>query len=232
MNWNVGRPILIILLLLLDLLLINNIVQNEKQEVLGVKIKTEKTTKSPKPKISPPVLSFELANKKYPSLKPSAQPSPSLTPIPNPSSTPNPIPSETPKSSLSQSIGVSISSQASVQIKSSSNSLIDQINSFRSSKSMTPVSENTETCAFAKSRANEIVSNFNHDGFTGRVNSNSLPYPTYSSVAENIAMNSDANQVVPNWINSPGHAENLLKEVPFGCVRSNGNYFVFEAWKP
>ena len=122
--------------------------------------------------------------------------------------------------------------QASVQIKGSFSSLINQINSFRSSKGMSPVSENTETCAFAKTRADEIVSNFNHDGFTGRANSNSLPYPAYSSVAENIAMNGDSNQVVPGWINSPGHAENLLKDVPFGCVRNSGNYFAFEAWKP
>ncbi len=97
---------------------------------------------------------------------------------------------------------------------------------------MSQVSENTETCAFASARANEISSNFNHDGFTNRVNSNTLPYPTYSTVAENIAMNSDASQVVPGWINSPGHAENMLKDVPFGCVKNSGNYFAFEAWRP
>lgn len=204
--------------------------QNKKREVLGVKTRTEKIAKPPKPKLTPPFISIEIANKKYPGLKPTTFLTPSPSPTPTP--TPSPAPPETSKSNSAQSIGVSTSSQVSVQIKESPSSLINQINSFRSSMGMSPVSENTETCAFASTRASEIVSNFSHDGFTSRVNSNSLPYPAYSSVAENIAMNSDANQVVPGWINSPGHNENLLKDVPYGCVRNSGNYYAFEAWRP
>lgn len=112
------------------------------------------------------------------------------------------------------------------------NDLLQQINSFRSSKGLAHLTANSETCFFANLRSQEIISAFNHDGFRNRIDSKTLPYPSYSSVAENIAMNSDANQVVPGWINSPGHIENLLKDVPYGCVVSNGNYFVFEAWKP
>ncbi len=226
------------------MLLVNNIAVNKKQKVLGTKTTDEqKIIKKVNPKKSHPVLSFELANKKYPSLTPSLRPTPSLTPTPSgPEASPGRRPTITPGSSGNQTSAdgsVSISEpKASAQVKtinSSINSpfsLIQQINQYRSSKGMATVSENTETCAFASTRANEIISNFNHDGFTNRVNSNSLPYPSYSTVAENIAMNSDSNQVVPGWINSPGHAENLLKDVPYGCVGNSGINYVFEGWKP
>lgn len=110
--------------------------------------------------------------------------------------------------------------------------LLQQINDFRSGKGLAPLTANSETCFFANLRSQEIISSFNHDGFRNRIDSNTLPYPSYSSVAENIAMNSDPNAVVPGWINSPGHNENMSKDVPYGCVVSNGNYYVFEAWKP
>ena len=114
----------------------------------------------------------------------------------------------------------------------SASDLLQQINIFRSGKNLAALSANSETCFFANLRSQEIISNFNHDGFRNRIDSNSLPYPSYSLVTENIAMNSDPNQVVPGWINSPGHAENLLKDAPFGCVVGNGDYYVFEAWSP
>jgi uncharacterized protein YkwD len=110
--------------------------------------------------------------------------------------------------------------------------LLNQINSFRSSKGLPPLSTDGYTCGFAVLRANEIVNSFNHDGFKNRIDSKTLPYPSYSSVAENIAMNSDPNQVVPGWINSAGHNENMSKDVPHGCVGKSGDYYAFEAWKP
>ena len=109
---------------------------------------------------------------------------------------------------------------------------MNQINDFRSSKGLSPLSTDGYTCAFATLRAGEITGSFNHDGFTSRINSGSLPYPSYSNVAENIAMNSDQNAVVQGWIDSPGHNENMSKDVPYGCVGNSGNYFVFEAWRP
>lgn len=112
------------------------------------------------------------------------------------------------------------------------NDLLQQINSFRSSKGLAHLVANSETCFFADLRSQEIISSFNHDGFRNRIDSKTLPYPSYSSVAENIAYNSDSTQIVPGWINSPGHNENLLKDVPYGCVVGNGDYFVFEAWAP
>lgn len=144
--------------------------------------------------------------------------SPTPTPSPTPTLIPTPIPTIEPSP-------VYVSKKPTYD-------LLQQINNFRTSKGLTPLITNSETCFFANLRSQEIISSFNHDDFRSRIDSKTLPYPSYSTVAENIAMNSDPNQVVPGWINSPGHNENISKDVPFGCVVGNGNYYVFEAWKP
>ncbi len=106
------------------------------------------------------------------------------------------------------------------------------INDFRLRKGLAEVKPNTETCAFAKTRAGEIAQNFNHDGFTSRVNSKTLPYPSYHQVTENIAETTNYKQVVAMWIASPGHRDNLAKDTPFVCVELQGNYYVYEGWQP
>lgn len=110
--------------------------------------------------------------------------------------------------------------------------ILNEINNYRITNGLPPVETNTQTCTFAKIRAEEISKNFNHDGFKDRVNNNTLPYSSYSSVTENIAMNSNYKNVVQSWINSPGHAENMKKDTPFVCVYQYGNYFAYEGLKP
>jgi uncharacterized protein YkwD len=109
---------------------------------------------------------------------------------------------------------------------------ISQINAYRAQNGLGPVSANSETCTFAAIRAQEIASDFSHNGFTNRINSKTLPYSSYHEVTENIAMNSDASQIVTMWINSPGHAENMRKDTPYVCVAQSGNYFAYEGWHP
>ncbi len=168
-----------------------------------------------------------LEESNLPSLTPTLIPSPTPTPFGSPkptakAATPTPIP----KTKQHHDTDIH------VYPYKTTNDLLQQINSFRHEKGLGQLSANSEACFFASIRANEIITNFNHDGFRNRIDSKSLPYPSYSKVAENIAMNGDANEVIPGWINSQGHAENLLKDVPFGCVVGNGDYYVFEAWKP
>lgn len=88
------------------------------------------------------------------------------------------------------------------------------------------------SCDFAKLRAEEIAQNFNHDGFSNRINAKSLPYPSYHEVTENIAMTPDYKDVVSMWINSSGHAENMRRDTPLVCVERNGNYYAYEGWRP
>ena len=65
-------------------------------------------------------------------------------------------------------------------------------------------------------RAQEIVTNFSHDGF----------YDT-TAYAENIAMGSyDANVMVQAWYNSDGHRSNMLHGWAYGAIACYGNHWV------
>ena len=107
-----------------------------------------------------------------------------------------------------------------------------KINEYRASVGLPSVKTDKYTCEFAVTRAAEIVNNFNHDGFQNRVNSKTLPYPSFSSVTENIAMTSNYKDVVNMWINSSGHAANMRKDTPYVCVEKIGNYYAYEGWRP
>ena len=155
----------------------------------------------------------------------------SNTPSPTPTFTLTPTPTPKPSASPTKTKEDS-STDILVYPYKTTVDLLQQVNSFRVGKGLSPLTANPETCFFAKTRVHEISSNFSHDGFYQRIDSKTLPYPSWSEVAENIAVNPDPTQVVPGWINSPGHNENLSKNVPFGCVVNTGHYYVFEAWAP
>jgi uncharacterized protein YkwD len=110
--------------------------------------------------------------------------------------------------------------------------IMNAINDYRHQNGLSDVHAEHYTCDFAQTRAQEIVANFNHDGFTKRMESRTLPYPGYTQITENIAMTGDYHQVVQMWINSPGHAENMRKDTPNVCVASSGDYYAYEGWKP
>jgi uncharacterized protein YkwD len=112
------------------------------------------------------------------------------------------------------------------------NFIINEINKFRISNGLSSIKTDPYTCGFAKTRVLEITSDFSHTGFTNRVNNKTLPYPSYSLITENIALNSDYRDVVQSWINSPVHAENMKKDTPFVCVENSDIYYVYEGWKP
>lgn len=162
--------------------------------------------------------------------RPTATPRPTLQPTPQPTTTPRPTPVATPKptpTSTPRPTTAPSSSTDSVQ-----SFIMNEINDYRKSQGLSAVKTDPYTCNFAKTRAQEITSNFNHDGFRNRIDNKTLPYPSYSRVTENIAMTSDYKQVVSMWINSSGHAENMRQDTPYVCVERNGNYYAYEGWKP
>lgn len=143
-------------------------------------------------------------------------------------SSPSPSPSPSPVTSPQPSTSTTI--PATNQTKQSF--IMSAINAFRVSKGLSTVQTDSYTCSFAAIRAKEISSGFNHDGFTSRLNSKTLPYPSYKQVTENLARTSDFKRVVSMWINSPGHAANMLKDTPYVCVGSYGDFYAYEGWKP
>lgn len=165
-----------------------------------------------------------------PTTRPTLTPTPSPTPTIKPSPTPKPPITTVPTSAQPQTNITS--TPPDVNTNDVGQNLLNQVNSFRAGKGLSAFSTNGYACAFAVTRANEITSNFSHEGFRSRIESHTLPYPSYSSIGENIAMYSSSDQVIQAWIDSPEHNENLSKEVPFACIGKSGNYYVFESWKP
>ncbi len=142
---------------------------------------------------------------------------------PSQSSSPAPGPKPTTTPTINPSTNPATSAKTYIMLA---------INNYRLSRGLSEVQIDPYTCALAKTRAQEISREFNHDGFKNRINNNLLPYPTYSEVTENIASTSDFKRVVDLWINSPGHAENMRKNTPYVCVENYGMYYVYEGWRP
>lgn len=168
---------------------------------------TPTPTLSLTPSIKPEVVSITLSPTPTTTLKPTSTPSP--TPSVNP--TPNVLGNS---SDLIQ------------------NYIMDEINIYRRSVGLSDVQTDSYTCNFAKIRAKEISTNFSHDGFESRMNSHTLPYPSFSTVTENIAYTSNYKNVVSMWKNSSGHAANMRKDTPFVCVEQYGLNYAYEGWKP
>jgi uncharacterized protein YkwD len=110
--------------------------------------------------------------------------------------------------------------------------LMDQLNAFRASHGLSAVQSDSNTCNFAAIRAQEISGSFDHTAFQNRVNSHTLPYPSYHEVTENIAETGNPSEAVQLWINSPLHNANMQKNTPYVCIKSFGNYYAYEGWRP
>ncbi len=129
---------------------------------------------------------------------------------------PTPTPTEKPKF------------QTDVLLSDEQRYILDEINGYRAKNGLYAVKPDKYTCDFAKVRAAEIATSFNHDGFRNRINDKTLPYPNYKLVTENLALTSDYKKVVTLWANSSGHAENMRKDTPYVCVEKYGKYYAYE----
>lgn len=153
-----------------------------------------------------------------------------LTPIPTratPSTTPTRtvFPSKTPSPTPAKTV-------SAVTLDEKIQFIMDAINDYRKSYGLPSVKTNKYTCDFAKIRAMEIASAFNHDGFRERIDKDTLPYPSYKLVSENLARTADYKRVVTLWINSSGHAANMRRDTNYVCVQAYGDYYVYEGWRP
>jgi len=88
-----------------------------------------------------------------------------------------------------------------------------QINQYRASKKLPPLSVDPRISQQARIHSENMASGkvkFSHDGFDGRVKAITIPY---QSVAENVAYNMGYSDPVRNavdgWIKSDGHRKNM-----------------------
>ncbi len=208
------RLLSIFCLITLDILLVINIISNHTSR------KTSRATENVS-KINQIAM---IQGKKVAKIS-IVSPTPTITPAP--SITPTPLPSPVPTKTVTEpSITPTSAPQSVTQM------ILEQVNDFRVSNGLPAVQTDGYTCALATTRAQEISNGFSHDGFNNRVSSHTLPYPSYHYVNENIAMNSDPAQVVPMWIASPGHNENMKRDTTYVCIGKYGEYYAYEGWKP
>ena len=110
-------------------------------------------------------------------------------------------------------------------------SSLDAVNRYRNNKGLDELKEHTVVCQFAMLRLQEVQSDFSHNGFTRRRDSDLLPYSSFRTVVENIAR-VPSGDAIELWQNSPSHEENLRADVEYGCIREDQGFVVFEGWKP
>lgn len=107
------------------------------------------------------------------------------------------------------------------------------INLYRSSLGLPELDRNYSTCHLASIRLREIRRDgyLNHDGFYERIDRLRKSGEWYENLAK-LYPNKDPIGLVVDWHRSPTHKTNLQAEATYGCVRSDGVYFVFIAKEP
>ncbi|MEG4403613.1 CAP domain-containing protein [Microcoleus sp. MON2_D5] len=116
-----------------------------------------------------------------------------------------------PTRSLPQTpMNTNVASSAITELEKAVN---QQINEYRASKKLPPLSIDPRLSQIARIHSENMANgkvSFSHDGFEGRAEAITIPY---KSVAENLAYNFGYNEPVRNavegWIKSDGHRKNM-----------------------
>ncbi|TAE01567.1 MAG: CAP domain-containing protein [Oscillatoriales cyanobacterium] len=117
------------------------------------------------------------------------------------------IPTESPPQN---SMNTNLASSSIADLEKAAN---QQINQYRASKKLPPLSVDPRISQQARIHSENMASGkvkFSHDGFDGRAKAIAIPY---QSVAENVAYNMGFSDPVRNavdgWIKSDGHRKNM-----------------------
>lgn len=109
--------------------------------------------------------------------------------------------------------------------------MLDEINLLRKNVGLAPLSLDERVCDYAQIRAQEITESFSHTRLNGENYWDELGRMgiDYYPGGENIAAGNSTVQATMNqWMNSPGHKANILKEgigkVGIGYVQVEGGY--------
>lgn len=119
-----------------------------------------------------------------------------------------------------------------VQESSFVDEVIRLVNIERNNVGLSSLAKNTTLCQAAQTRANEIISVFDHvrpDGTSCFTVAEDYKIK-WTAIGENIAMGQKTPQEVVNtWMNSQGHRENILNsnynQIGVGVVKSGGYYY-------
>ena len=108
--------------------------------------------------------------------------------------------------------------------------LNDVVNQYRSSIGLPKLSTRADLCNLSKDRLNEVIVDFNHDGFRRRIDAGVFSALGFTAFAENIWQgNGYPKSALESWVNSPGHKANLEGDYQYGCgvVANDRAVFLF-----
>jgi uncharacterized protein YkwD len=81
-------------------------------------------------------------------------------------------------------------------------------------------------CTVAKKRVEQIKMNWSHDGFKQALN-DIREVTNYKIIGENLSKDFiDPKLVLPAWLNSKLHRDNLEKDYQYSCIQCSGTYCV------
>lgn len=98
------------------------------------------------------------------------------------------------------------------------------VNAYRVENGLKVVIESKSVCAYAKLRAEQVKSDWSHNGF---LYTKEQPKPGFW--VENLAKGFDV-PPIEAWKKSATHNANLLADVSEMCLERNGNYWALEGW--
>ena len=89
----------------------------------------------------------------------------------------------------------------------------EQINKYRASKKLPPLSIDSRISQIARIHSDHMASGkvkFSHDGFDGRAKAITVPYQSFAeNVAYNMGFSDPVRNAVDGWIKSDGHRKNM-----------------------
>ncbi|MFM9266128.1 CAP domain-containing protein [Tychonema sp. BBK16] len=89
----------------------------------------------------------------------------------------------------------------------------EQINKYRVSKKLPPLSVDPRISQIARIHSENMASGkvkFSHDGFEGRAKAITVPYQSFAeNVAYNMGFSDPVRNAVDGWIKSDGHRKNM-----------------------
>lgn len=139
-------------------------------------------------------------------------PLPSLNPSPSPSPTHTPSPTPRPKPKVTFKEG---------------NSILENINIYRSSRGLSQLARHDGLCSYAQSRASQVQSYWSHGQFNADITNGTLKgaCPDCIRYGENLGKGlANSSVAVQGWIGSSGHRANIESSWDFGCgvLTTNG----------
>lgn len=96
------------------------------------------------------------------------------------------------------------------------------VQEWRTQENLATYEQSIETCRIADQRLIETKVNWSHDGFEAK-----RFCPQGCTLSENIARGfSNEQDILDSWLKSASHSANLKMNLPYSCIKSDGEYVV------